>query len=493
MTATGQEQTTTTAAGPGAGAEAGAGTAASPTPRLASFLASVRLADIPEEVVVRANHLVLDGIACALVGAHLPWSQTAVRSVAALEGGGPASVLGWDLRVPPTAAALLNGTFIQGFELDDYHEHGPLHSASIILPAGFATAESMTGVTGERLALAMLLGFEVGPRVGVAMDAYAMIRHGWHCGSVLGVVGAAATAASLRGLDAAGIEDAIGIACTQACGLMSAQYESMVKRMNHAFAARAGVLAGGLAAGGFTGIKRVLEREFGGFFGTFCADHETDISKVTDRLGEHWELLRILVKPYASGGTTHPVADAMLHARTELGVTPENLRSVTIRVPEGPFKHNGWKLERPTTAIGAQINMGYVGAVMLVDGAAFVSQFAPDRINADDVWSVLDRITILHDPEMDELARRTNTPRATRVSIELVDGKRHDLEILNARGTGKKILTNAQITEKFRALLADLVDDARAEEIVRRTCRLHELADAEELLELLRPTVAAPF
>lgn len=464
-----------------------------PTGELASFLASARLADIPEEVVLRANHLTLDGIACALVGAHLPWSATAVENVLALEGGGPASVVGWDRRVPPTAAALLNGTFIQGFELDDYHEHGPLHSASIILPTAFATAESLERVTGAQLALAMLLGFEVGPRVGIAMDAYAMIRHGWHCGSVLGVVGAAATAASLRGLDAARTEDAIGIACTQACGLMSAQYESMVKRMNHAFAARAGVLAGGLAAGGFTGIKRVLEREFGGFFAAFCADHETDLGKVTQRLGAHWELQRILVKPYASGGTTHPVADAMRHARTELGVTPDNLRSVTIRVPEGPFKHNGWRLERPTTAIGAQINMGYVGAVMLVDGAAFVPQFAPDRINADDVWSVLDRFTIVHDPEMDALASRTNTPRATRVSIELTDGQRHDLEILNARGTGEKILSNAEVQEKFRSLADDVVEPARAAEIVRRTVRLHELDDAEELLELLRPRATAPF
>lgn len=466
----------------------------STTPQLATYLASARLKDVPEEVVVRANHLVLDGIACALVGAHLPWSETAVHSAVALEGGGPASVVGWDQRVPPTTAALLNGTFIQGFELDDYHEHGPLHSASIILPTAFATVESMTErVSGEQLALAMLLGFEVGPRVGIAMDAYAMIRHGWHCGSVLGVVGAAATAAVLRGLDADRVEDAIGIACTQACGLMSAQYESMVKRMNHAFAARAGVLAGGLAAGGFTGIKRVLEREFGGFFGTFCADHETDLGKVTDRLGEHWELQRILVKPYASGGTTHPVADAMRHAREELGVTPDNLRSVTIRVPEGPFKHNGWKLERPTTAIGAQINMGYVGAVMLVDGEAFVPQFAPDRINADDVWSVLDRITIVHDPAMDELAKRTNTPRATRLTIELVDGERHELEILNTRGTGDKILTNAEVEAKFRSLVGGVVDAPRAEEIVRRTRALHELTDAEELLELLRPSAAAPF
>ena len=464
-----------------------------PTVELVNFLADATLADVPEEVVERSNHLVLDGIACALVGAHLPWSETAVRNVAELEGSGAASVLGWDLKVPPQAAALLNGTFIQGFELDDYHEHGPLHSESIILPAAFATAEALGSVSGERLALAMLVGFEVGPRIGLAMDAYAMIKFGWHCGSVVGVVGAAATAAKLRDLDAAQTEDAIGIATTQSCGLMAAQYESMVKRMNHAFAARAGVLAGGLAAGGFTGIKRSLERPFGGFIPTFAADHPTDLSRITKGLGQDWELNRILVKPYSAGGTTHPVADAMHHARTELGVTPDNLKSITIRVPEGPFKHNGWKPARPTTAIGAQISMAYVGAVMLVDGEAFVRQFAPDRLESDAVWSVIDRMTILHDPEMDELAKTSNTPRATRVEIEKVDGSVHKLEILEARGTGSKILTNNEIRDKYRALVADILDPARAEEIERRTVDLHNLASSEELLELLRPAVRPPF
>jgi aconitate decarboxylase len=463
------------------------------TVEVSNFVAETTLDDVPEHVLERSNHLVLDGIACALVGAHLPWSETAVDSIRKLEGTGSASVLGWDLKVPPQAAALLNGTFIQGFELDDYHEHGPLHSESIILPAAFATAECAGPVSGEQLALAMLLGFEVGPRVGIAMDAYAMIKFGWHCGSVLGVVGAAGTTARIRGLNADQTEDAIGIATTQACGLMAAQYESMVKRMNHAFAARAAVLAAGLAAGGFTGIKRSLERPFGGFFAAFTADHPTDISKVTERLGEHWELERILVKPYASGGTTHPVADAMAHARNDLGVTPENLKSITIRVPEGPFRHNGWKPARPTTAIGAQISMAYVGAVMLVDGAAFVSQFAPDRIDSDDVWSVIDRMTIVHDPDMDEVAKRTNTPRATRVRVETVDGAVHDMDILEAKGTGSKILTNEEIRDKFRALLSSIVDEPRAKEIERKTIGLHELADSEELLELLRPSVRAPF
>jgi aconitate decarboxylase len=215
---------------------------AGPTAKLVGYLASLTIADIPQSVLERSAHVALDGIACALVGAHLPWSERAVEAVAELESPGPAAVIGWDLALTPTAAALLNGTFIQGFELDDYHELGPLHSASVVLPSAFATVSALPRtVSGAELALALAVGFEVGPRVGVGMRGHAMLGHGWHSGAVYGGLAAASAAAKLRGLDASRFQDALGIAATQASGLMSVQFDSMVKRMNHAFGARNGV------------------------------------------------------------------------------------------------------------------------------------------------------------------------------------------------------------------------------------------------------------
>jgi aconitate decarboxylase len=463
-----------------------------PTSRLATFLAATHLGDIPEEVMTRAAHITLDGIGCALVGAHLPWSALAFDAVSNLESTGPAMVIGWDRGLTPTAAALLNSTFIQGFELDDYHELGPLHSASVVLPAVFATASALKRqVTGADLALAIAMGFEVGPRVGVAMRGHAMLGHGWHSGAVYGGLAAAAAAAKLRGLDAKGFEDAISIASTQASGLMSAQFESMVKRMNHAFGARNGVLAAALAESGFSGIKDVLERDYGGFFAMFADDHPTDVDAVSADLGERWEILRILVKPYASGGTTHPVVDAVLRARDELGIREESVVSITIRLTHDSFQHNGWRLERPITSIGAQLNVAYVAAVALLDGAVFVPQFSSSRMNGDDVWSVIDRTVVIHDLNVDEIAERSGTPRATRVSIERVDGRTEEFEVLEAKGTRNLALSNEEIRSKFHGLVAGLVGESRAAEIERRTLGLSELASAEELLGLLAEGVTS--
>jgi aconitate decarboxylase len=49
---------------------------AGPTGRLATWVAGTTLNDVPAPVRDRAKYLILDGIACALVGAQLPVSRS---------------------------------------------------------------------------------------------------------------------------------------------------------------------------------------------------------------------------------------------------------------------------------------------------------------------------------------------------------------------------------------------------------------------------------
>src|ERR1700722_6300200 len=105
------------------------------TARLASWVAEFTLDDAPGEVVERAKLILLDGVGCALVGARLPWSSIAVEAVTILEGQGSVPIIGRDRSLAGPAAAVLNSSFIQGFELDDFHPLAPLHSASLLIPA----------------------------------------------------------------------------------------------------------------------------------------------------------------------------------------------------------------------------------------------------------------------------------------------------------------------------------------------------------------------
>jgi 2-methylcitrate dehydratase PrpD len=237
-----------------------------PTGQLATWVAGLTLDDIPQPVVERAKHLLLDGLGCGLIGAQLPWSRVATNAVLDLENSGDTAVIGTGKSTSGPAAAVLNGTFIQGFELDDFHPIAPVHSCSLVIPALLSTATALSQTTtGADFLLAAIIGFEVGPRVGYTLHGAQMLDRGWHSGPVFGTHSAAMASGKLRGLTPGQLEDALGLAGTQSAGLMAAQYEAMSKRMHHGFAARNGFYAAGLAAANYTGIKRVFEREYGGF------------------------------------------------------------------------------------------------------------------------------------------------------------------------------------------------------------------------------------
>src|SRR5271156_1218709 len=357
---------------------------AGPTGRLVTWLADVTLDDVPASVREHAKHLLLDGVACALVGAQLPVSRKGVEGVTALDNAGSGVLIGWGSRTTSApSAAMLNSSFIQGFELDDYHPLAPLHSNALVIPAMLAAAPHVGRVPGRRLLLGAILGYETGPRVGQALGGLEMLSRGWHSGTVFGPLPAAAAAGCLYGLDAAGFEDAFGIAATQSCGLMSAQFESMVKRMQHGFASRNGLTAAALAASGYVGIKRVFEREYGGWLSTFGESHHTYPEQIYAGLGSVWETERIAVKAYAAMGLLHAAIDAALQLRSEDKVQANQIGRIDIDMPEAAYGHGGWKAVRPLQPIRAQMNDAYAVAVALLDGEVLIDQFSEKRINSD--------------------------------------------------------------------------------------------------------------
>jgi len=460
------------------------------TGRLANWLQDLRLEDVPPQVRERAKHILLDGIACAIVGAQLPWSRRAAELVASFEGSGPCGVIGWNLKTTAPAAALLNGTFIQGFELDDYHPMAPLHSASLIVPALLACLDRAPGTSGTQVLCAAIAGFEVGPRVGLALHGGQMLSRGWHSGAVFGTHAAAATAGTLLGLDAAGFEDAIGLAATQSAGLMAAQYEAMSKRMHHGFSARNGLYAAHLASGGYTGIKRVFERDYGGFLSTFGEGHEPDPAQITGGLGERWETERIVIKPYAAMGGLHAPLDALFDAGRKRGLRPNEIKRIDVHVSHAVYHHGWWKLEQPLTPIGAQMNLGYALAVAIVDGGALVHQFAPQRINRDDVWALIPRITAHHDPEIDRGGPMSRGK--TRLRVEFTDGEVIETERQASRAILEP-LSNEEIVAKYRHLTNDLIDGNRQAAIERTILSLDRVFDAKQLSDLLYTEVGAAF
>jgi 2-methylcitrate dehydratase PrpD len=457
-----------------------------PTGKLATWVADLTLDDVPQNVVERAKHLLLDGIGCALIGSQLPWSRVATRAVLDLENKGDVVVIGTGQCTSGPAAALLNGTFIQGFELDDFHPIAPVHSCSLVIPALLSTATALAGATtGVDFLLGAITGFEVGPRVGYTLHGAQMLDRGWHSGPVFGTHSAAMASGKLRSLSPAQLEDALGLAGTQSAGLMAAQYEAMSKRMHHGFAARNGFYAAGLAAANYTGIKRVFEREYGGFLSVFGEGHNPDASLLTDQLGDRWETAIIMVKSYAAMGGLHGAIDAARQLRQS--VAPEDISKVDITVGETVYKHGWWTPERPLTAIGAQMNIGYATAAALLDGNVLPEQFTPQRLNADDIWSLISATDVHLDESLTDadLTKRFRTD----VTVTTRDGGVHHARVDAPHGAPSDPVTNEELVTKFHALADRVTSRDRADAIERAVVGLENLDDVGALVDLLAAPV----
>jgi len=156
------------------------------TTGVAAFVAGLTYERIPAEVIGRLKLLILDSLGCALYGAELPWSRILMTTLGRLDQTKACAVWGTEQRLSAPHAALVNGTLVQSFELDDVHRAGVLHVGAVTLPALVAVAELHPGMTGQDFLRAALAGYEIGPRVGLCMGPE-HIAQGWHSGATVGV------------------------------------------------------------------------------------------------------------------------------------------------------------------------------------------------------------------------------------------------------------------------------------------------------------------
>src|SRR5215510_14910366 len=269
------------------------------TRAIAQFISQIKYEVIPTEVVRRIKLLILDSLGCALYGSALEWSRILRATLDTLDNTKACRVWGTPEFLSAPHAALVNGTLIQSFELDDVHRQGVLHVGAVTLPPVIAVTELRPGLSGRDFLRSAVAGYEIGPRVGKCMGPQ-HIGQGWHSGATVGVFSAAAGAAAGLGLSPEQTVHALGIAGTQSAGLMAAQFGAMVKRMHAGRSAQSGLYAALLAENGFTGITNVFESEYGGFCTTFSRSQDRfNLSELTSGLGERFETMRVSLKFYS--------------------------------------------------------------------------------------------------------------------------------------------------------------------------------------------------
>ena len=451
-----------------------------PSAQLAAFASGLQYDEIPAAAVEQAKRSALDTIGCALHGSTLPWGGM-LRDVIAAEGGAEQALIwGTSQRTSRTQAALANATAAHSFELDDIHMGGMIHPGALTLGAALAVGEHE--LDGKTLLASIVAGTEVGARVGMAVGT-GHFRAGYHPQGTVGVFAAAASAGRATGLDPARLQHVLGVAGSQAAGLMAAQEGAMVKRLHSGRACQSGVLAALLAARGFTGIPDVLEAEFGGFVGTMGGD-SVDPALLTAGLGERWETEQLGFKAYASCAAAHTSLEVARLLRLEHDLTAGDVASVTIHASSHATVHCGWRYE-PTGVTAAQMSIPYGTARMLVDGSVAARHFTDSAIAEPEVLDLASRVSVVPDPAIDALGPMQRY--TIRVVIETRGGKELSGEASDRPGSPAHPLTTAQLEEKFTDLAAPVVGSAAAQRLVELVGGLEALAEVTELTGLLAP------
>jgi 2-methylcitrate dehydratase PrpD len=405
----------------GAGREAG-GREAGLTPALARFLAQSRWEDIPAAIRLEGRRGLLNALGCILAGRDDP-AIAIVRKVFPLED------------------ALLDAAAATAHDYDDTHLPTVIHATPPVAAVVLSIARKQK-VSGADLLHAFVLGVETSCRMGNAVTP-GHYERGWHITSTCGVFGATAAAAKLLRLDERQVASALGVAATQASGLVEV-LGSMARVLNAGFAARNGLAAARLAADGFEGPREPIEG-LRGFVNVFGGS--ADLAQLTQRLGEHWEMKQVAYKPYPSGVVLHALVDAVLEHRERLGQALKSGQAIEVQLH--PLAIERTDRPEPRNAIEARLSAQHAVAVALLHGEAGLAQFSDAAAVDAEVQALRRRIGVAADPSLDKMAARI---RAGAAFIEAPASRPMDDARLEAKFARLAGAQAARLLETVRSL-----------------------------------------
>ena len=452
------------------------------TRAIAQFISQLSYDDIPNEVIERIKLLILDSLGCALYGSALEWSRILRATLAGLDVTKACRVWGTPELLSAPHAALVNGTLIQSFELDDVHRQGVLHVGAVTLPPLLAVTELRPGLSGRDFLTSAVAGYEIGPRVGKCMGPQ-HIGQGWHSGATVGVFSAVSGAAAALRLSSEQAVHALGIAGTQSSGLMAAQYGAMVKRMHAGRAAQSGLYGALLAQAGFTGIVDIFESPYGGFCSTFSRSNDRfNLDELSWELGRAWETMRISLKFYSCVGSNHTTLDAIRNMQNKTPFGADDITSIVVHGSQVTVEHVGWPY-KPQGLVSAQLNLPFCVATLLLEGDVFVDQFTDAAVDDQRRIELSKKVSVLHDPAI--TARGANYRHMVRVEVHLKNGVSLEQTVEAARGSEISFASQAEIVGKFKKLATHVVSDAKADEVVNLVLGAEKLARAEQIAQAL--------
>jgi 2-methylcitrate dehydratase PrpD len=457
--------------------------------QLAQWVADLRYADLPPEVVDRAKGVTLHGLASALVSHGMPAADQALQLMQAEEGGGAgaATVLGYGTRLTKAGAAFVNAELIlAGGKWDTFRML--THPGSAILPAALVAAE-VERATGEEYLVAIAAGYEVMERLAAEFIPTVMAR-GFHAGPVFGIFGAAIAAAKVARLSADQIHGAIAQCVNLAAGNLEGA-RSGGRSLREGAAVRNALLAVAMAKHGTPGGETVLEGEAGfyhAYAGTnlgkltysFSGRTSTRLEAITEGLGQNWLFLETLYRIYSTAGYNIAHVDVTASLCAEHDIQPANIDRIEAVVNWLETQYPSPAFPDPARDTGPTLgSTQYFSAYGAVKRGFPLLKGVPTNPTEEppEVLALMGRVTLI--------PSHSQTLFGPRVTVFTKDGHTYTKE-----GTGREFIWDfEEETRRLSGITSGIPIPAAQFEALVHACRqLERLERAEELIALTIPS-----
>jgi 2-methylcitrate dehydratase PrpD len=444
---------------------------------LARFVTALAYENLPTEVLDRAKALVLDQLACELIGSTMPWVAPALNLVQLQKAPKPESTLVNDgKRVVAADAAFVNATYGHACEMDDAAYGSSGHIGTAVVPVAMALAER-DKLSGRELLTAVVAGYEVMYRLMTAVTPHNITR-GFQSQGIGGPFGAATAAGKILGLNPEEMTHALAIAGSHSSG--PAEYDQSggeVKRIHAGLGARAGVNSAMLAKFGLTGPPTIIEGRRG-FCNIFA--EQSDPARITAGLGDGFKIVNASFKMFPAVGGVHTVIAAVDRLVREYDLRPAQVDKVSIGLAEKRMLH-GASITRPNDVASAQFSFAYSVALAICKRANQLADYMNPMLWGDaEMITVMDRV----DAHPDAAAQGNKINRAA-VVIRTKDGRKLEAVEDYPKGTPPNPATRDEHRAKVRSLCGTVLSPARIDQLIQMVEGLETVQDIGEVASLL--------
>jgi 2-methylcitrate dehydratase PrpD len=434
--------------------------------KLCGFAAGLRFEQLGAQTVEQAKVVIADTLAAVAAGSREPEVVALARRV---RQQGSSTVIGAGIRASASCAAFLNGVAGTWLEMDEGNRFSRGHPSVHVLPAALACAEER-GLAGRDLLVAVVLGYEVGARIGIASN----LRPAMHPHGTWGTVGAAVAVAKLAGADAAKMREVVNVASslTLATSKNTMLQGGTVRNAYAGVSNQMGLLALELVECGFSGERDGLASVFGA-----VVSESFDREKMAGGLGERWQIDMNYFKRHSCCRYNHGTLDALDGI---LARTPVDAGEVE-RIDVATYRHAAELDDQaPRNVLAAKFSVPFAVATRIVTGSSGLKSFTWERVRDDAIQGLAKRVFVREDSALTAMLPQL---RPARVSIRLRDGRELRGSADANRGDDQDPYSRAELAEKFLELTARAWPLAASRRLHDKLQQLEEIADLGSLLE----------